>query len=579
VAARWVVLGATFCLLVLLAGTMAGAAESRIAGKAAAPVSPLSKTPGKLTVSLATTYVIEPLRPDGYPDYLAVLERAAREGITSENNAAVGIARVLGPAVIGADDRDAFLRALGITKLPENGSDFLEYYTWVEKHAPQNDERAYEQDVRSETRPWSQQECPLVARWLAQHERPLEVAVEASKRPRHYVPRISHGDPSMGTCSFPTFHHQVYSLRYIARAFVARAMLSLHERNVQKAWDDFQTCHRLARLLAQGKSWFEGQEAMVISLMAWRGQQRLSQVSRLTPRRARELRADLERLAAIPSIHRFGLAERFEYLDLVCYTACRGTPKGLHAENEELTTRMEEVGKQISESLGLPVLEVESSLPEGSLRTEMLDAQRGTIDWDAVLKQGNEFFDRLQAAGRKRDVRERQKAVVALDQDLKALRLESAKLLNRRAGPRPREIRASQVVVTFLDAVGFGSALFRQEKLENDAAVQAELTAIALALGAYRTENARYPVSIHDLVPKYLDPLPKDPFSDGDYRYRAAWNGYLLYSVGPNGQDDGGPRPEDALEAAAWQETDDLGIRAGLRADAAEDRAPFPVGE
>jgi hypothetical protein len=41
-------------------------------------------------------------------------------------------------------------------------------------------------------------------------------------------------------------------------------------------------------------------------------------------------------------------------------------------------------------------------------------------------------------------------------------------------------------------------------------------------------------------VPKYIAELPRDRFSGADYIYRLEGTGYVLYSVGYNGADDGG---------------------------------------
>ena len=48
------------------------------------------KSPGLLvTISKETTYITEPLRADGYPDYVAALNQRFSQGVTPENNAAV----------------------------------------------------------------------------------------------------------------------------------------------------------------------------------------------------------------------------------------------------------------------------------------------------------------------------------------------------------------------------------------------------------------------------------------------------------------------------------------------------------
>jgi hypothetical protein len=67
------------------------------------------------------------------------------------------------------------------------------------------------------------------------------------------------------------------------------------------------------------------------------------------------------------------------------------------------------------------------------------------------------------------------------------------------------------------------------------------LLATQLALRAYHLVFSRYPVNLDDLVPKYLPLVPTDPFSDGrPLEYRLAGSTYILYSVGPDGVDDGG---------------------------------------
>src|SRR5688572_18331667 len=42
-----------------------------------------------ISVSPSITYLTTPLRPDGMPDYGAILEERARRGITNQNNAAI----------------------------------------------------------------------------------------------------------------------------------------------------------------------------------------------------------------------------------------------------------------------------------------------------------------------------------------------------------------------------------------------------------------------------------------------------------------------------------------------------------
>ncbi len=64
---------------------------------------------------------------------------------------------------------------------------------------------------------------------------------------------------------------------------------------------------------------------------------------------------------------------------------------------------------------------------------------------------------------------------------------------------------------------------------------------LALGLHAYKKEHGNFPKSLEDLVPGYLSKLPDDPFAlKGGFQYRLSGDQYLLYSVGPDGKDDGG---------------------------------------
>ena len=66
------------------------------------------------------------------------------------------------------------------------------------------------------------------------------------------------------------------------------------------------------------------------------------------------------------------------------------------------------------------------------------------------------------------------------------------------------------------------------------------LVAIELALRAYQSERGRPPTRLDDLVTNYLSRVPSDPFTAQPMVYRSQATNWLLYSVGPDGKDDGG---------------------------------------
>lgn len=73
------------------------------------------------------------------------------------------------------------------------------------------------------------------------------------------------------------------------------------------------------------------------------------------------------------------------------------------------------------------------------------------------------------------------------------------------------------------------------------AQTQQQMTLAALGIQRYTLATGSVPKALSDLVPKYLSTVPHDHMGGGELRYRAeSASSYLLYSVGLNGQDDGG---------------------------------------
>lgn len=67
------------------------------------------------------------------------------------------------------------------------------------------------------------------------------------------------------------------------------------------------------------------------------------------------------------------------------------------------------------------------------------------------------------------------------------------------------------------------------------------LLVTAIALRRFERAHARLPSQLDELLPEFLPSMPADPMSGQPIKYRLRPDGgYLLYSVGEDGQDDGG---------------------------------------
>jgi hypothetical protein len=75
-----------------------------------------------------------------------------------------------------------------------------------------------------------------------------------------------------------------------------------------------------------------------------------------------------------------------------------------------------------------------------------------------------------------------------------------------------------------------------------------EATLTVLALNRWQLEKGQYPMSLGELVMAgYIEQVPMDPYSDKPLVYKKTDDSFVLYSFGPDFDDDGGvENPEDS---------------------------------
>ncbi len=86
---------------------------------------------------------------------------------------------------------------------------------------------------------------------------------------------------------------------------------------------------------------------------------------------------------------------------------------------------------------------------------------------------------------------------------------------------------------------------------------------LRLALRAYQLENGAPPPNLTALVPNYIRAVPADPFGGGEaLSYKVSGKSYLLWSIGPDGRDNGGtPIPPRTARTATVPGERPLGTR------------------
>ncbi len=492
----------------------------------------------KFTISKDTTYVTVPVDKDGYIDYEAALNERLGKGIKPEENANVLLWKALGPRPEGGDMPAEYFERLGIEELPEKGEYFVGLHRYARDQLKLDPEAidALFKDDRASQRPWSAEQYPVLAGWLDKNEKPLAVAIEATRRPRYYNPLVTKktekGSPGLMSVLLPS----VQKCRELTNALVNRAMLHLNDGKLDAAWQDLLACHRLARLMRQGGTLIEALVGIAIEQTASGADLAFIAHPKLTSAQVQSCLRDLQNLLPTPSLaDQIDIGERFMFLDTTMMV-CRHGP--------------EHIGKLHLGKIGGGGAK-EPNFP--------MRHSHDSVDWDVVLRKGNRFYDRFVAAMRIKERAARDYQLAEIENEFKNLQAtvknsnEFLPLIGLKGSGRDLGERYGDIMLAVLAPAlrKVQAAADRVEQVEHNLQV-------AFALAAYQRDEGRYPAKLDELAPKYLPQVPGDIFSGKALIYKPAEKGYLLYSVGPNGQDDGGQLRE------ANRDSDDLVVRMPL---------------
>jgi hypothetical protein len=434
-----------------------------------------------LTISKDTTYITEPLLPDGTPDYVGWLNRKCGAGVTTDDNAA--------PQLV-AIEPDA-LRALGLDpKAPPHPIELLggigntaPLEEALKKRGdatgrapgmgplPRDFRGAFAaQQARALEAPWSPSEAPVIAEWIRLNEGSLAGILEVTRtRTRYFV-------PITGSLAFDAKIPSRLSFRHVANAFRARALESLRNGDVASARRDLVGVLRLAALLEQGPFLID----RLIGI-ALRGAAAEPVVVLANPpasvEAARELVKELrEAPAAAPIVDALDVNERLiflaGYVDL--YRAGRTSSQAW----EQRITSLLGMQKEMAEALREP-------LPSSVWK----EIPAWAIDWGELLRTLNRCWESPDCDTEKQT-----------KDDLSPLRLRALLVEARvHGGARIRIARAF---------AGFQShsSLRRAQVSWNEAAALVHIGLVSATAGAARAEKGRYPADSAAMASAGIDP-------------------------------------------------------------------------
>ncbi len=494
-----------------------------------------------------------PVKPDGFPDYVAWFDTLQRTGVTAENNAFIHELRAMGlPDETPKEKRirEILLHRLKMD-LPADGVYFIEISDYqkqwignaIRRGVSDEEIAAFRKlddwalaDQRDDalTRPWTARELPHVAAWLKRNDEPLAHMIAASKCSRSYVPLVWERDVAA-----PMYNEAEPSLipyQLAARALLVRAMLRAESNDFGAMQRDLVAAARLGRLVSQRGYDLSCLASIAVGTMASKAVQSLVRHRVLTADQLRLLQRDLHqlppRVGHSRSVNTYERALAMAVLDLY--------ERGFN-----------EAGKSVQPPPP-PILNfatarrtVNQLLDERSLAASEPDHTRmlercAAVDKksETIVRKGREVIKQHATGGG---------APEAL-----------LRIIFENHGPG-RAAMVSDVVLCY--AVFYVrqplapavNAIFEARAVER-------LTQLAMALERHRLRHRTYPRSLSDIMKLVEAEDMVDPFTGDEMLYRRSGDGYVLYSVGRDLEDNKGVFREEREDS---EDNYDVGIRIG----------------
>lgn len=477
---------------------------------------------GRLVVSPETTVLTEPLTGDGLVNYVAAVDARLAEGITPDNNAAVPLVlEVYGPETIDIEVRQATLDKLGIRAVPPRSDYFvlLEDFGPPEEAEPDEPPDAVpppsarlpmgsdDQLAEALKAPWTADQYPAIDKWLAANRGPLDRAVAATKRDRYYWPMATAEDPWMLEVLLPSLRYH----RNLAKALTVRAMRSAGAGDIDAATRDLLAVLDLSRHLDDQNTLIDQMVATAVHTLGVRGCQALAAGGRLSADQADALLGAVRaRRPTVDVADSVDICERYMMLDTM-------------------------------QRFALGRLDFTSWNSIGGSRGQAIAMKYLPINWNWILRNANDWYDRMVDAMRRSAWADCRKAMDEWQQSFDRKVKDSGGTWKI---PTTKAVLDSMLAVLMPALDSACEVRFRLE-------AEHGLAETALALAAHKTRQGTYPDKLSDLGQPAGRPLPLDTFTDKPFIYKRTADGYLLYSLGPDMTDEGGIDREKAA-GGSW---------------------------
>lgn len=459
-----------------------------------------------------------PQLPDVVQGELRALNEELSRDVLPEENAAVLLVYAIGESIWNEDLRPTYRQMLGIAELPDQ----RRLLCSVEAYADQLERE--QRSLPAERRallvslgktillaPWTGDQYPELVAYLDYLEEPLDAVVDASGRPKLYVPWLSTSQPLSIVNGNLKLEQQ--SMQAI-RSLLARAMLRAGHGENDEAIADLLAVRRLARLFGQGPALINYIVGNAADGHAFQAEKSLLESRSLSADQLERYRHQVRSLASFPSpAHCFDQVER-----AVLRQGIRAMQRGewFHLD-----------------------LSADSSDPKKEFFVSLFANPR--VDWAAVLDSAETQLRAAQAVVLESDPDKQVALDKALEDEISEWKRESPAQIARLPDsllkdPRTasRVLGKSIAILTLPSFTGARKAHGRQQAKEL-------LRELGPAVLLYRDRTGRFPEDLSLLVPEFIDRVPVDPFTGRRLTYfQGPGDSCRMYSWGENRQDNQG---------------------------------------
>ncbi len=486
------------------------------------------QTPLKIHLSKETTFFTEPLRKDGSIDYWAAINQYNKpENLIPKKNGAVFLVKAIGLQenqnkihtrnlwkAIGLSEDASGILAIPTRQDPKlvDADTFrlLQIKNLSEDEKGKRDKHLSATLICKYFKPWKKEDYPDRWNWLQINNASLDLVVQATKQPFFYIPVVKSEDDSKTEKLVSAYLFVAENSYYLSKILVARALNHLGEGRDELALKDIMALHHLARQIGNSGSLMHGMVGLAIEKEAFDTNKAIIKQRSIAPEILRMHSKELQTLGSIIDIKAaINIFNRCLILEAI-------------QELSNPSNKNAEPGKNNFAFL--------NNYPSNK------------IDWNQILVSINQHYDKLILFNLVpySDWKEYKQTTISelevYSKNIEELNTFAGRLRLWGMGRKQKANYFANIFKALLTPSISGTV---EGKLR--ASMRNEMLVVFISLELYKHDHGKYPEKLKILVPKYLEKVPLDRFTDNkNIKYRSDGESFTLYSIGVNGKDDGG---------------------------------------